>query len=83
MLLVDDNDITGGAQHVCDSVDDLNRFIMSADSPLEYNCSCCVYNCSNKAICYVDEDLASIVDLVYDDKFSVSSTYARDMFILQ
>jgi hypothetical protein len=78
---LEDNDIYGADNHVCDYIADPDRLVMSADSPDEIICQCCKYNCSNTHICYFDEDLLPNIDLNYDQKFSVTSTYVRDNYV--
>jgi hypothetical protein len=80
LLLLDDNDIHGGAQHVCDDKNALPT-VMAADCPNEYECECCTYCCSSKQICYGEINILQNIDIDFDHTFSIDRDYARDQFI--
>lgn len=92
MILLDNNNITGGAAHVCGPDGPAGPSVMSADcckegnddctATAELECECCTLCCADKASsCYNDQDLLSNLDLEWEHTFSVNTGYIRDSFV--
>lgn len=89
MILLDNNNITGGAAHVCGPDGPTGPSVMSSDcckgddckDVAELECECCTYCCADKTSCYNDQDLLSNLDLEWEHTFSVNTGYIRDSFV--
>ena len=88
MLLLDQNDITGGANHICESEPD-NLKVFSTDCPAEIECKCCkTYCCGDsytgdkrESTCYDNTELVANFDLDWVMSFSNDAGYERDDFV--
>lgn len=82
MFLADDNNLTGGAEHICASVNMGNLEAFATDCPAKLDCDCCQqYCCSNKQNCYDTSDLVANFDLDWVQSVSVDSGYDRDEYV--
>lgn len=85
MILLDDNDITGGAAHICGADGPTGPAIMSADcckgdgcTTTELECTCCTFCCANDDDCYDHDDLLANHNLAW---FQTGSDYVRDAYV--
>jgi hypothetical protein len=80
MILLDENQITNGAEYLCDGGPP-QLAIFSADCDM-YNCTCCnKYCCHSGETCYDDQDLLANMDLQWETTFSVDSGFDRDSWV--
>jgi hypothetical protein len=91
MLLLDQNELTDGANHICgEKGPKPGPTIMSADclSPAKLECTCCSHCCTDANTCYDDQNLVvnldlelANLDLGFEQTFSVDRGYDRDEYV--